>query len=128
MTKVISFMLALAMAGTVVGNSGAEPASPEPTKANTPASTIVEGAHVNIVAQWNERKDEVGRYQAPPGYIIKSAIPRVRSETRSSYNVTISADKREASLSVSVRGKNEFWNKVRGWFDGYLQIELQPAS
>ena len=46
-------------------------------------------------ALWNEARDGVGRYQAPAGYVIKSAVPRVQSEARSSSQVNISADKRE---------------------------------
>ncbi len=84
--------------------------------------------HVNIVAQWNESKSETGVYQAPAGFIIKSATPVVNSATRESYHVVVSADRREARLVVSVRGKGEFWNKERGWFDGHLAIEIEPAA
>src|SRR5262249_906051 len=55
----------------------------------------VQGAHVNVVAQWNEAKSETGRYQAPQGYVIRSATPVVRSELRSSSHVAVSADRRE---------------------------------
>jgi hypothetical protein len=98
----------------------------ERTNAATSAPASVEGAHVNVVAQWNESKAQVGRYQAPQGYMIKSAVPRVQSASRASYNTIVSADKREATLAVNVRGSGEFWNKERGWFDGYLQFDLQP--
>ena len=29
--------------------------------------------------------------------------------------------------STHRRGKEEFWNKERGWFDGHLAIELEAA-
>jgi hypothetical protein len=119
---------ATALAASCLGNAVAL-ANPDGAQLiAVTADSIVQGAQVNIVAQWNEAKTETGRYQAPQGFIIKSAVPVVRSETRSSSHVTVSADKREASLVVTVRGQGEFWNKARGWFDGYLNIELVPAE
>jgi len=70
-------------------------------------------------ALWNEARDGIGRYQAPAGYVIKSAVPRVQSEARSSSQVNISADKREVTLSVHVRGSGNFVDKKRDWFQGY---------
>jgi hypothetical protein len=121
-------LVALVLAASSLGSAAADPAHSgvfvKPI-AVTPAM-IVQGAHVNIVAQWNEAKSETGRYQAPEGYVIKSATPVVQSELRSSSHVTVRADRREASLAATVRGKGEFWNKERGWFQGYLNIELEP--
>ena len=85
---------------------------------------VVQGAYVNIVANWNEAKDAVGVYQAPAGYVIKSATPVIKSQARASSSVEVSGDRREARLLAHARGKGEFWNKERGWIDAYLNIEL----
>jgi hypothetical protein len=94
----------------------------------TPAVSEVDGAHVNVSAMWNEARDGIGRYQAPAGYVIKSAVPRVQSEARSSSQVNISADKREVTFSAHVRGSGNFLDKKRGWFQGYLHITLEPQG
>ena len=69
-------------------------------------------------ALWNEARDGVGRYQAPAGYVIKSAVPRVQSEACSSSQVNISSDKREVTLSVHVRGSGNFLDKKAGLVPG----------
>jgi hypothetical protein len=75
----------------------------------------------------NYETGDLGRYQAPAGYVIKSAVPRVQSEARSSSQVNISADKREVTLSVHVRGAISS-TKKRDWFQGYLHITLEPQG
>jgi hypothetical protein len=88
----------------------------------------VDGAHVSVSAMWNESRDGVGRYQSPDGWVIESAVPVVVSEARSSAEVTVSADKHQASLSAHARGAGSFWDKKRGWYEGHLHIVLVPAS
>jgi hypothetical protein len=78
----------------------------------------VEGAHVNVSAQM-ERAQGRGRSISGSRRLCDKVSDATRAlAVRASYNVILSADKREASLNVNVRGKNEFWNKERGWFDG----------
>ena len=50
--------------------------------------------------------------------MIKSAVPRVQSEARSSSQVNISADKREVTLSVYVRGSGNFLDNKAGLVPG----------
>jgi len=111
--------------GLAVTDAAAQPTA---ISAPAPVPLKVQGADVHLVAQWNEAKSATGMYQAPEGFVIESATPVVTSEFRSSSSVSVSADRREARLSVSVRGKGEFWNKERGWFDGYLAIVLRPKA
>jgi hypothetical protein len=116
------------LAAALLALAGATAHGGNVTKPTPPSVVEVNGAHVDISAQWNESRDGVGQYQAPAGYLIRSAMPVVQSESRSSYQVKISADKREATLSAHCRGSGEFWNKSHGWFQGNLHIVLEPQS
>ena len=130
MIKLLSVIM-----GALLGLTGATAQAVNETPSTQPAASIaaakqveVDGAHVNVTALWNEARDGVGRYQAPAGYVIKSAVPRVQSESRSSSEVNISADKREVTLSVHARGSGNFLDKKRGWFQGFLHIVLEPQG
>jgi hypothetical protein len=71
--------------------------------ASPPRLTTVQGAQVNITAQWNEARDGNGVYQAPDGLVIFSAQEMIASESRSSSSVAVSADHHEARLNARPR-------------------------
>jgi hypothetical protein len=119
----MSTLVNVAAVGLVLAGSPLD-STPRVVKIAAAQATItVQGAQVEVTAQWNEARDGTGIYQAPEGFEILSARPIITSEARSSSSVVVSADRREARLTAHVRGSGEFWNKSRGWFNGYLEIE-----
>ena len=130
MTKLLPIIMGALLGLTAATAQAANETPPTQPAASTAAAKQVEvdGAHVNVSANWNESRDAVGRYQAPAGYVIQSAVPSIQSKSRSSYQVNISADKREVTFTAHVRGAGSFWDKKTGWLEGHLHIVLEPQS